>query len=72
MTQVSAEQPAFFQWGNYAVATRQDFSLAVKNGTLPGTTTVRAKPGDVIILWGSGFGRNRFARYVLIGERRAH
>ena len=38
------------------MATRQDFSLAVKNGTFPGTTTVPAKPGDVIILWGTGFG----------------
>jgi uncharacterized protein (TIGR03437 family) len=56
MAQVQAEQPAFFQWGTYAVATRQDFSLAVKNGTFPGTTTVPAKPGDVIILWGTGFG----------------
>jgi uncharacterized protein (TIGR03437 family) len=54
--QLSAEQPAFFQWGTYAVATRQDFSLAVKSGTFPGTTTVPAKPGDVIILWGTGFG----------------
>ncbi len=48
--------PAFFQWGNYAVATRQDYSLAVKNGTFPGVTTTAAKPGDVIILWGTGFG----------------
>jgi uncharacterized protein (TIGR03437 family) len=54
--QIAAEQPAFFQWGNYAVATHQDFSLAVKNGTFPGTTTVPAAPGDVIILWGTGFG----------------
>jgi uncharacterized protein (TIGR03437 family) len=54
--QLQAEQPAFFQWGNYAVATRQDFSLAVKDGTFSGTTTVPAKPGDVIILWGTGFG----------------
>jgi uncharacterized protein (TIGR03437 family) len=54
--QVSAEQPAFFQWGTYAVATRQNFSLAVKNGTFAGTTTVPAAPGDVIILWGTGFG----------------
>jgi uncharacterized protein (TIGR03437 family) len=52
-----AVQPAFFQWpGNYAVATRQDYSFAVKNGTFAGTTTTPAKPGDVIILWGSGFG----------------
>jgi uncharacterized protein (TIGR03437 family) len=49
--------PAFFLWtGKYAVATRQDFTWAVKNGTFPGTTTVAAKPGDVIILWGTGFG----------------
>jgi uncharacterized protein (TIGR03437 family) len=49
--------PAFFLWaGKYAVATRQDFSWAVKNGTFPGTTTIPAKPGDVIILWGTGFG----------------
>jgi uncharacterized protein (TIGR03437 family) len=49
--------PAFFQWpNNQPVATRQDFSYAVKNGTFPGTATVPAKPGDVIILWGTGFG----------------
>lgn len=53
---VQAVQPAFFQWGNYAVATTQDFGLAVKNGTFPGVTTVPAKPGEVIILWGAGFG----------------
>jgi uncharacterized protein (TIGR03437 family) len=56
ITQVSVVQPAFFQWGNYAVATHQDFSLAAKNGLFPGTTTVPAKPGEVIILWGTGFG----------------
>jgi uncharacterized protein (TIGR03437 family) len=50
-------QPAFFQWpGNYAVATRQDYSYAVANGTFPSLTTTPAKPGDVIILWGTGFG----------------
>jgi uncharacterized protein (TIGR03437 family) len=51
-----ASEPAFFQWGNYAVATRTDYSLAVKNGTFSGVTTVPAKPGDTIILWGTGFG----------------
>jgi uncharacterized protein (TIGR03437 family) len=56
MTQLSAETPAFFQWGTYAVATRQDFSYAVKNGGIAGLTTTPAKPGDVIILWGTGFG----------------
>ncbi|MBZ5624158.1 MAG: IPT/TIG domain-containing protein [Acidobacteriia bacterium] len=50
-------QPAFFLWaGKYPVATRQDFSYAVKNGTFTGLTTTPAKPGDVIILWGTGFG----------------
>jgi uncharacterized protein (TIGR03437 family) len=49
--------PGFFLWaGKYAVATRQDFSWAVKNGTFQGVTTTPAKPGDVIILWGTGFG----------------
>jgi uncharacterized protein (TIGR03437 family) len=50
-------QPAFFLWpGSYAVATRQDFSYAVKAGTFSGVTTTPAKPGDVLILWGTGFG----------------
>ena len=49
--------PAFFLWaGKYAVATRQDYTWAVANGTFPTVTTVPAKPGDVIILWGTGFG----------------
>lgn len=55
-TVVQTARPAFFQWGNYAVATTQDYDLAVKNGTFPGLTTTPAKPGEVIILWGSGFG----------------
>jgi uncharacterized protein (TIGR03437 family) len=54
---VAQEAPAFFLWPNsQAVATRQDASLAVKNGTFAGATTVAAKPGDVLILWGTGFG----------------
>ena len=49
--------PAFFSWpNNQVVATRQDFSLAAMDGTFSGITTVPAKPGDVIILWGTGFG----------------
>jgi len=49
--------PAFFLWvGKYVVATHQDYSLAVQNGTFSGSTTVAAKPGEVIILWGTGFG----------------
>ena len=49
--------PAFFPWpGNQPVATHADYTWAVKNGTFPGTTTVPAKPGEVIVLWGTGFG----------------
>src|SRR5262249_35450847 len=47
----------FFTWPNkQAVATRQDFSYAAKAGTFAGANTIPAKPGDVIILWGTGFG----------------
>jgi len=50
-------QPAFFPWpNNQPVATHLDYSYAVANGTFPGTTTVPAKPGETIILWGTGFG----------------
>lgn len=49
--------PAFFPWpGNQVVATRQDFSFAARNGTFAGAATIPAKPGEVIILWGTGFG----------------
>jgi uncharacterized protein (TIGR03437 family) len=56
-TTASAYGPAFFLWpNNQVVATRTDYSYAVKAGTFPGSTTVPAKPGDVIILWATGFG----------------
>ncbi len=48
--------PAFFTIGTQVVATRQDYSYALKNGTIAGVTTIPAKPGDVLILWGTGFG----------------
>src|SRR5262249_53958179 len=49
--------PAFFPWPNsQVVATHQDYSYAVKAGTFARATTVAAKPGEVIILWGTGFG----------------
>jgi uncharacterized protein (TIGR03437 family) len=55
--QLQAVSPGFFLWGGkYAVATRPDFSLAAPAGLLPGVTTVPAKPGEWIILWGTGFG----------------
>jgi uncharacterized protein (TIGR03437 family) len=53
----NAYAPAFFAWpNNQPVATRQDYTYAAKNGTFAGATTIPAKPGDVIILWGTGFG----------------
>jgi uncharacterized protein (TIGR03437 family) len=56
---VTAQQfsPAFFPWPNgQPVATHLDYSWAVKNGTFAGPTTVPAKPGEYVILWGTGFG----------------
>jgi uncharacterized protein (TIGR03437 family) len=49
--------PAFFEWPNaQPIASHfPDFTDAVKNGTF-GTPTVAAKPGETIILWGTGFG----------------
>jgi uncharacterized protein (TIGR03437 family) len=56
-TMMSLYGPAFFLWpGNQVVATRQDYSYAVKAGTFAGAATVAAKPGDVLILWATGFG----------------
>jgi uncharacterized protein (TIGR03437 family) len=55
--QLQAVSPAFFLWsGKYVVATRPDFSLAAGAGLFQGIGTVPAKPGDTIILWGTGFG----------------
>lgn len=50
--------PAFFLFtgSTQVIATRADYSYAAKNGTIPGLATVPAKPGDVLILWGTGFG----------------
>ncbi|MBZ5624243.1 MAG: putative Ig domain-containing protein [Acidobacteriia bacterium] len=54
--QLQAAAPAFFQWGNYAVATRPDYSLVGPASLFQGVSSAPAKPGDVIILWGTGFG----------------
>jgi uncharacterized protein (TIGR03437 family) len=55
--QLQTASPAFFLWsGKYAVATRADYSLAAPAGLFTGVNTVPAKPGEVIILWGTGFG----------------
>jgi uncharacterized protein (TIGR03437 family) len=56
-TTASAYGPGFFVWpNNQVVATRTDYSYAVKTGTFSGATTVAAKPGDVVVLWATGFG----------------
>lgn len=55
--QAQVTAPSFFLWsGKYPVATRPDYSLAAANGLFTGIVTVPAKPGEVIILWGTGFG----------------
>jgi uncharacterized protein (TIGR03437 family) len=49
--------PAFFLWpSNQAVATHTDGTFAVKNGTFSGVATVPAKPGEFVVVWGTGFG----------------
>jgi uncharacterized protein (TIGR03437 family) len=54
---VSDFGPAFFAWpSDQVVATTQNYTYAVANGTFTGTTTTPAKPGEVLILWGTGFG----------------
>lgn len=56
-TTVAEFAPAFFAWpNNQVVATFQNFSYAAASGTFSGVTTTPAKPGDTIILWGTGFG----------------
>ena len=56
-TKSQLNSPAFFLWpGNQSVATHADYSIAAKSGTFAGATTVAAKPGEVITLWGTGFG----------------
>ena len=54
-TPAAQYSPAVFPWpNNQAVATHQDYSYAVKNGTFATLPTVAAKPGEVIVLWGTG------------------
>jgi len=54
--QMQTFAPAFFQFlpTAYAVATHPDFTLIANPAAVPGT--VPAKPNDVLILWGTGFG----------------
>ena len=49
--------PGFFLWvGKYAVATDPNYAWRVAPGTFAGVATTAAKPGEVIIIWGTGFG----------------
>jgi uncharacterized protein (TIGR03437 family) len=57
------DSPGIFEWpvapggsGNQPVATHSNYSDAVANGTFPGVTDIPAAPGEVIVIWGSGFG----------------
>jgi uncharacterized protein (TIGR03437 family) len=60
----AAVQPGLFLWVNkYAVATHAGActplpycTWAVANGTFQGVTTTPAKPGETVVLWGTGFG----------------
>jgi len=53
--QLQTFSPAFFLWnGAYAAATHLNFSMAAGPGV--SATATPAKPGETIILWGTGFG----------------
>ncbi len=55
--QLQAFAPAFFMYlgTNYAIASRlPDYALLGNPSVIPGTAP--AKPGDVVTLWGTGFG----------------
>jgi uncharacterized protein (TIGR03437 family) len=55
--QLQTVSPGFFLWsGKYVVATHSDFSLAAPTGLFEDMATVPAKPGELIVLWGTGFG----------------
>jgi uncharacterized protein (TIGR03437 family) len=55
---VHSTGPAFFLWpNNQPVATLfPSYALLAESGTFAGATTAPAKPGDVVVLWGTGFG----------------
>jgi uncharacterized protein (TIGR03437 family) len=49
--------PGFFTMGgSYVEAQHADYSYVGKPGLLPGATTQPAKPGETIVLYGTGFG----------------
>jgi protocatechuate 3,4-dioxygenase beta subunit len=55
--QVSDLLPGFFQFGQeYAAAVRSDGAYLGPTGLMAGVTTVPARPGDMVLLFGTGFG----------------
>jgi uncharacterized protein (TIGR03118 family) len=52
--QLQTAAPAFFAVGKYAIATHTNGSLVGPSNVLPGATP--AVPGEVIVLYGTGFG----------------
>ena len=55
--QMQSFAPAFFEYGGtyYALASRlPDYAAVADPGAVPGA--VAARPGDLIVLWGTGFG----------------
>lgn len=55
--QLQPAAPGLFVYGatNYAIASRlPDYALIGDSSAVPGT--VAAKPGDLVVLWGTGFG----------------
>lgn len=57
MANLQTVAPAIFLWNQkYAATTRPDYSLVGPPNLFSGVTTTPAKPGDVIVFWGTGFG----------------
>jgi uncharacterized protein (TIGR03437 family) len=55
--QKSAFAPAFFTFnGTYVAALHADYSVVGAANLLTGTVTTPAKPGETIMLYGTGFG----------------
>jgi uncharacterized protein (TIGR03437 family) len=56
--QKQAYAPAWFTFANgqYVAAEHADYSYVGKSGLIAGVTTTPVKPGEVILLYGTGFG----------------
>ena len=55
--QMQQFSPGLFSFdGKYVAAQHADYSFVGKPNLLSGATTTPAKPGEVVLLWGTGFG----------------